>query len=47
MKLDCPAPDCRERFYDVHDESAVTTLVYHLKSKHEPIYTAIHHKLTQ
>lgn len=41
----CPHPECAEGFYTYHDEHAITSLVYHLRSEHEPLYGALRTKL--
>lgn len=43
--LECPAPGCDQPFYDYHDESALTTLVYHLDADHPELYRALKRNL--
>lgn len=41
----CPHPSCPEGFYTKHDEHAVVSLVYHLRSDHEALYEGLRTKL--
>lgn len=34
-ELACPVWSCRERFHSHHDETAATSLLYHLEAEHE------------
>lgn len=45
MKLECPHPNCPDVFYDVHDESAITALIYHFNKDHPALYDALKEKL--
>lgn len=35
----CPHPECAEGFNTFHDESAISSLVYHLRKEHESLYS--------
>lgn len=44
--LCCPISNCdSHRFYSSHDESSVTTLIYHIRKEHEDLYNDLKNKL--